>query len=69
MYQKFDHKKTAIHLAILFNSILYFFAVTPYNFFLFNVKQLLYISVRNSLARIAICYSKLSWLQLKIEFG
>ena len=26
-------------------------------------------SVRNSRARIAICYTKLPWLLLKIEFG
>ena len=26
-------------------------------------------SVRNSLAHVAICYSKLSWSLLKIEFG
>ena len=26
-------------------------------------------NVQNSRARIAICYSKLSWLLLKIEFG
>ena len=28
-----------------------------------------YISIQNSRARIAVCYSKLSWLLLKLNLG